>query len=531
MENLPASAPTAQPSAMEAVDLPNRLAAARTAEESVTLALEAENRGDAELHRRAMAQALGCDRDCQAALIEMAAQAKADGDAAGMFAFVEEAARAGVLPDELAGLREELFQMVRGEPQLAHYLRVIGRTPIAAADERLSVVLITNLFPPQELGGYGRMMWEFARGLLARGHRVRILTSNVTEFAHQPPSDDERAVEPQVLRTLELLGKWSGGKAVPITDRAEAMRRLRDNQARVRTAIAKCGANLVLAGNLDFLGQTVLEPALGQNVPVLHALANALPGYPVAQMPAAPHYWVAPCSDWNGRVYREAGFAPTRIETLYPGARLERFFRLFLPDTRRLRICYASLMLPYKGADTLVHALAQLHAAGVDFSAEIAGDAPRADFLAEMQALVERTGMGDKVRFTGFLDRRGLSALFARSNVLVFPSRFQEPFGISQVEAMAAGLVVVSSGTGGAREIVRDGVDGLLFNPESPADLAQKLQRLAGDAALMAKLQRQGQARSAVFSVDNAVLKIEQLARELRAQITATQAGAVKIAC
>lgn len=518
MENPASSAPVVHvPTTAEEIQC--ALALAHTPDECLALALRAEESGDLELQRRCLAQALGLDRNCQPALIEMAAQAKADGDAAGMFAFVEEAARAGVLPDELKGLREELLAAMQGEPQLAHYLRVTKRTAPAKADESLSIVLVTNLFPPQELGGYGRMMWEFAHGLRLRGHRVRVLTSNVTEFAHQAPTADEEAMELHVLRSLELLGHWSGGKGVPITDRAEAIRRLRDNQARVRTALAKCCADLVLAGNLDFLGHTALEPALAPGIPVLHALANALPGYAVVQMPAVPHYWVAPCSDWNGRVFRDAGFAPARIETLYPGARVDRFFRLFLPDTRRLRICYASLVLPYKGADTLVHALARLHAAGVDFTAEIAGDAPRPEFLAELLAVIDRAGMSAKVRFTGFLDRDGLSALFARSNVLVFPSRFQEPFGISQVEAMAAGLAVVSSGTGGAKEIVRDGVDGLLFESGNDGELAAKLQRLITEPGLLPRLQRQGQTRAAVFSVDRAVLRIEQLAHELRAAI------------
>jgi hypothetical protein len=164
------------------------LEVARTADECVGIAQEAEGAADAELHRRALARAIALDRDCQAALIEMAAEAKAEGDVGGMFAFVEEAARARVLPDELAGLREELFQAVRVEASLANYLRAIGRTGRGQAEEPLSVVLITNLFPPQELGGYGRMMWEFAHGLLARGHRVRVLTSDVTEFGHQGPT-------------------------------------------------------------------------------------------------------------------------------------------------------------------------------------------------------------------------------------------------------------------------------------------------------------------------------------------------------
>ena len=100
--------------------------------------------------------------------------------------------------------------------------------------------------------------------------------------------------------------------------------------------------------------------------------------------------------------------------------------------------------------------------------------------------------------------------------MLVFPSRFEEPFGISQVEALAAGLVVVSSGTGGAKEIVRDGIDGLLFRAGDEADLAAKLIRLAREPDLMARLQRQGQSRATAFSVDAAVAKIEALAPAMR---------------
>jgi len=129
------------------------------------------------------------------------------------------------------------------------------------------------------------------------------------------------------------------------------------------------------------------------------------------------------------------------------------------------------------------------------------------------------------VTFPGFLDRAGLSALFARSNVLVFPSIFNEPFGISQVEALAAGLVVVSSGTGGAREIIRDGVDGLLFPAGNAAELAARLLRLARDPALAAQLQKQSQARAAQFSVDAAVATIERLAAQQQDAIVLASLG------
>jgi glycosyltransferase involved in cell wall biosynthesis len=281
---------------------------------------------------------------------------------------------------------------------------------------------------------------------------------------------------------------------------------------------------------LDFLGPELLHATLAAGFPVLHALANAGPGYAPGQRPASPHYWVAPCSNWNGTAFRRAGHSAERVQTLYPGARIDRFFRYFYPDTRTLRIAYASLVMPYKGAHVLVEALGRLHHAGVSFTAEIAGDSTDPAFLARLQAYVEKNGLGDRVRFPGFLDRTGLAALFARSNVLVFPSQFDEPFGISQVEAMAAGLVVVTSGTGGAAEIVRDGVDGLCFPPPDAQALAQRLALLAQNPAKFQELQRNGRRRALDFSVRTAVGEIERRLTLLCDRATPVVEAAPKVA-
>jgi len=491
------------------------LAATYDAESSVALAIKADELDAGDLKRKCLEQAIALDRNCQSALLMQAAGTMDDGDPSTTFALLEETARAGLLPDNVLPLHLELSAHAAVDERLEGYLRMIGRIPAEAPARTLSIVLVTNLFPPQELGGYGRMMWEFAHGLIARGHTVRVLTADVAGLAKNPTAD-EQVLEANVHRTLELAGTWEGGKAVPLPDRSDVARRMRDNASRIGNAVSRQKADLVLAGNLDFLGVGALEPALSKGIPVLHALANAIPGYRVAEQPGQANYWVAPCSDWNGIVFRQAGYVAPRIETLYPGARIDRFFRLFLPDTRRLRICYASLVLPYKGVDTLVHALLRLHAAGIPFTAEIAGDAPDASFLAGLKEKIQSCGLGGAVRFTGFLDRTGLSALFARSNVLVFPSRFEEPFGISQVEALAAGLVVISSGTGGAKEVIRDGVDGLLFRAGDEVDLATKLHVIASNPGLIARLQRAGQSRATVFSVQNAVQKIEALAGEMQ---------------
>ena len=491
------------------------LANSQDSAQCLELAAQAEALGDASRHRAALEKAVGLDRNNQAALLTLAALSLDHDQPASTLLLLEEAARVSPLPPGVEDLRVSLATQVGEEPAVKSYHSLINCTAPAVADTPRRILVVTNLLPPQELGGYGRSIWEFAQGLRVRGHEVRVLAGNLPEFT-KPPTPAEIEFESCVSRRLELMGTWVGGRASPEKSPAQLVARDRANIRLIQDTIRDMGAEAVLMGNLDFLGIGPLNTVLKAGLPVVHSLGNAAPGYGLLDQPTSPRYCIGPCSAWTGGVLRQAGYQPARMEVLYPGARLDQFFRLFLPDSRRLRLCYASLVLPYKGAHTLVEALAILRQRGVDFTAEIAGDAPDEAFLNKLRDFAQRAGIDGQVRFTGFLDRAGLSSLFARNNVLVFPSQFEEPFGISQVEALAAGLVVVTSGTGGAREIVRDGVDGVQFPANNPAALADRLQALASQPTKFAELQQNGQLRALEFSVDQTVKRIEQLFEELR---------------
>ncbi len=487
---------------------------ARNPGDCVALASYAWQLGDPRTQLAALKRAIGLDRNDANALLVLAGMMLDQGDTASVSVLLEESARIAPLPPELETLRLDLASRPGVAEGLNFYLRAIGRVREPKTGRPRRILLVTNLFPPQELGGYGRMMWEFAHGLRARGHEVRVLTSDQQALA-KAPTPDEAEMESCVRRTLPLLGEYRNGLPVAVTAREELNRRVHGIIGAVDAAGREFHPDVVLAGNLDFLDFAPIQVALAAGVPVLHALGNQSPGYGTASQPRSARYWVGPSSDWNGRVLQDKGFAPARISTLYPGARIDRFFRFFLPDTARLRICFAGLVMPFKGAHVLVAALERLHLSGVDFTAEIAGDAPDADFLKRLRETVRAVGMEQKVTFTGFLDRSDLAALFARSNVLVFPSQVPETFGISQVEAMAAGLVVISSGTGGAQEVIRHDQDGLLFSAPKAEELAQQIFSLVQDPARMARLQRGAQARAMTFSVDHSVRKIEELVEEL----------------
>ncbi len=376
------------------------------------------------------------------------------------------------------------------------------------------ILIINNLYPPQVLGGYERSIADFARILRHRGHQVLVLTTDNPEFATSHLS--QRYPDPPVERCLALGGQWKRGEgSVWFAD--DVVQRLAlQNLEVLNHHLQSFQPDVSLVGNLDFLSVDLVSQVLAAQVPVAHYVMNKAPGYPTELAPAHPLHRYVTCSDWVAEALRHQGYPAENARTIYPGAVVEEFYQESLPACDRLRIAYASIVMPYKGADVLAEALSLLHALGVDFTATFAGDTLAPEFIAELQRYIDAEGFSDRVEFVGPLSRQGLAELFQTHNVLAFPSRFQEPFGISQIEAMAAGLALVTSGTGGAAEIVNHGVDGLIFESENPLSLAESLAYLSTNPEVWAAIAQRGQAKAlSQFNQHRAVEQLEALFEEL----------------
>ena len=495
----------------------------RTAEQMAGVARLALRFGENALAERFLLNAAGLDRQQPDALAGLARLCVASGRPVEAAIYLGEARRAA----QLAGASDPapefdadaLAATAGGHPGLERYRALFRQATVPSTGRRRRILVITNLFPPQEFGGYGRKLWEFSAELIRRGHTVKVLTADVPELT-RPGMAGTEDIEAHVDRSLTLYGYWKDGRAFTHDDPAHCAALIRANIRRVLETTRDFPADACLVGNLDMLAAEFLDPLTRQmGVPVLHCLGNQHPGYAPEAAPRSPLYRAGPASGWVAERLAAGGYGlPATV--IHPGARVDYFHRAVMPSTDRLRIAFASLFVNYKGPQTLVNALAILHREGIDFDCTFAGEAPDADLATRCRDYVQRHGMAGKVTFTGFLDRRGLSGLFARCNVLVFPSVFQEPFGISQVEAMAAGLTVVGSGTGGSGEVLRDGVDGLLFKAEDHEALAACLRRLIVDRAAWQRMALSGRARARDFTVARSVDRIEAVFEELIMQKT-----------
>lgn len=336
------------------------------------------------------------------------------------------------------------------------------------------ILVITNLYPPQELGGYGRSIYDFANILQQRGHTIYVLTSDAP-YLGKITTD-----EVNINRQLQLWGTYENGYQT-FSESGKIRTIIKHNDQIIKQAINQIAPDVCLIGNIDFLGEIIFQPLLTQEIPIIHHLGFDSLSYPVEKTPTNPLYHLATASQYVADNIRQKGYQLQDMTVIYPGAKVDLFSMPVLPKLDRLRIIYASLLIRSKGIETLLQALTILKQNNVEFTCSIAGDTLNQSYVNKLKKFVQQNNLEQQVSFLGLLSREELIDLYSTHNVLVFPAISPESFGISQVEAMAASLTVITSGVGGASEIIKDEINGLVFPPENASVLAEKLSSLLAD--------------------------------------------------
>jgi glycosyltransferase involved in cell wall biosynthesis len=179
------------------------------------------------------------------------------------------------------------------------------------------------------------------------------------------------------------------------------------------------------------------------------------------------------------------GVDTTRFQPAPAGERAALRAELGIGEQDVAVIAVASLK-PLKRIDALLTAAARLAQTGIPLRVIIAGDGSE---RAALEKLAADLGMGAAVAFLG--NRDDVNRLLQASDVFVLASR-TEAFPNVVLEAMATGLAVVTTDVGSVREMVEPDASALLVNSGDDAALEAALKRLAGDAALRARLGRRG---------------------------------------
>jgi len=147
-------------------------------------------------------------------------------------------------------------------------------------------------------------------------------------------------------------------------------------------------------------------------------------------------------------------------------------------------IFFIGRLVHEKGVHVLIEAFAKVLAYYDKAKLVVAGKGPADPYLRH---LAQSLGIYNRIYFAGFVDDATRNRLYKCADIAVVPSLY-EPFGITALEAMACGVPVVVSDTGGLGEVVRHGITGMKALTANPESLADNILTLLGDDKLRERI-------------------------------------------
>jgi len=402
------------------------------------------------------------------------------------------------------------------------------------------ILTLSNLYPPHYEGGYELICETMVAALRERGHAIQVLTSDHNASAADGP-------EPAVERSMRIHGffghPWRG------ILRLRALER--HNNGVLRAAVERFAPDVVHVWNMGGLSKSMLLTLQQIGVPVAFYVSDHWIGRSLAadvwlrwwnqndagpmqrtlraccEMTGVRRRWesIAPTGPLFHVRFRRASFCSRSLRDLtgaagydvghcaviYSPVDIERFHGL--PRTASqpfLRLLFAGRLAEDKGVMTALRAMALLKG---KFAGEltICGRGS-----AEYTAELKRFAMDRKLPVT-FINAcsEQMPEVYRTQDALLFTSEWEEPFALTPLEAMASGLPVIATTTGGSAELFRHLENALTYTAGSAEELSRRILELAGDDSLRAKIAAAGHREVRErYTASGAAAKIEDYLRE-----------------
>jgi glycogen(starch) synthase len=361
------------------------------------------------------------------------------------------------------------------------------------------VLSVGLTYPPDGLGGY-EVTWRSAVGAMrAAGHDVRVLSSQDLRFYSQEPGAPRIGtlgrlrVERHNLAVLDaaldefrpdVVNWWPlGGMSVSLIERVR--------RRGVPAAAVVCDDWLVYCTRSDGWARRFGPRGRAR-------LAEAVTGVPTRVDLGAAASWLFNSEHVRKRALMARPLRDTAVA--HPGIETARFAPAPAPEHGEFgwRLLYLGRIDRRKGIDTAVAALGDLPEQAT-LSVVGRGDD---GYAGELRGLAAQLGVDGRVEFAD-IERDDVAGEYARADVVVFPVRWDEPWGLVPLEAMAVGTSVVATGTGGSAEYLQDGENCVIFERDSPAALAAAVRRLERDVVLRIRVRLGGLATAARYGEES----------------------------
>ena len=186
--------------------------------------------------------------------------------------------------------------------------------------------------------------------------------------------------------------------------------------------------------------------------------------------------------------------------------------KLVLPLNKKILLFFGYLS-PYKGPEVLLKAMPEIIKNVSDVELVFAGKGEMKD---ELILLSKRLGIETYVRFAGFVEDYLKPLYYMAADIFVLPSTMStESFGIVNLEAMACSVPIVSSNIGGIPDVVKDGENGLLVQPNDPKELADEIIYLLKNEDLRKEMGENGRGKLERYSWETIAEKTEIVYKEI----------------
>lgn len=405
----------------------------------------------------------------------------------------------------------------------------------------LRILFLTAYFPPCERGwGYMRLCEQIADGLYERGHAVEILTSQY--------QDGDEIKPYRVHRKLTIDPDWTIKK--PVTWQFYVGRRQRDAQAvSILTEIKTTfDPHIIFIWHGHGLSRALFWAA--ENMPgstAVYYLANYLPEMPDEYL----RYWQAPpttplsyllkrpfakhalhrlaaegkplpltyqnsvtVSQYVRKRLVDAQLIPESAQAIPNGIDLAMFqgqVRKIDQKKQPIRCLTAGRLDPKKGFHTVIRAFAQLKMQGQlkHIECTIMGSGLET-YEQQLRQQVTEAQLERVIHFRPPVSIDDWPSILGEYDIFILPSEWSEPLASIMLEAMANGMLMISTPTGGSSEVLHHEQTGLAFDPGDVEGLAQQLVRIQTDPQCIETLAKEGQQLIfKEYGIQTAVSRIE----------------------
>jgi glycogen synthase len=369
----------------------------------------------------------------------------------------------------------------------------------------LRILIVSNFYPPEWIGGYELGCSQMARALAGRGHSVLVLTSsqNYAPLAVAEETSAEDAVE--VRRCFFLHDVYRGhagggpGRETLIRSRTYC----HHNVAALIHELEAFRPDIAYLFNPLGLGAAGIVSALDQqHVPWVWHLMDRIPAQMCEFQELLP---LLPSNCDHGRSAVTGEFVacsrgliseinaehvdlvgPVHIVPNWIDIPIRAARPTYYQPGRTLRVCFVGALVAEKGVNHVLDGvrLLQRRCGPMNFAIDLYGQGD----VAQYGHVVQSSGLADLIRVKGPVSRSSLLRLFADYDLMLFPTWSREPFAFAPIEAASQGCIQAFTDRCGNAEWFMDGVDCLKFarTPEGVAGLLTAIQEGAYDFGALA---------------------------------------------